>query len=114
MKKALAALLCACVLLSGCGSNVAQPEEKQYTATFLSLFDTVTTVVGRAGSQQEFSDTAQKVHDRLYVYHQLFDIYNDYEGINNIKTINDMAGIAPVEVDGAIIDMLTDCRGCFP
>jgi len=46
----------------------------------------------------------------LLEYHQLFDIYNEYEGISNLKTINDMAGQAPVEVDRRIIDLLLDCK----
>ena len=39
-------------------------------------------------------------------YHKLYDIYNSYEGINNLKTINDNAGITPVVVDKEIIDLL--------
>ena len=34
------------------------------------------------------------------------DIYHDYEGMNNIKTINDNAGIQPVKVDEEIIELL--------
>lgn len=39
-------------------------------------------------------------------YNNLFDIYNSYEGVNNLKTVNDNAGIQPVKVDEDIIDML--------
>ena len=81
-----------------------------YTATFLGAFDTVTTVKGMAESEAAFKETAQAVHDELLRYHQLFDIYNGYEGINNLKTVNDAAGIAPVEVDPAVIELLLDCR----
>ena len=95
--KRLFILLCTlCLLLSGCTVQ-KQPEQKQYTATFLDLFDTVTTIIGRAESEEAFREKAQTVHDELLVYHQLFDIYNDYEGLNNLKTVNDNAGIAPVE-----------------
>ena len=102
-------LLLVVVLLSGCAGQ-KQPEKKQYTATFLTLFDTVTSIVGKADSQEEFQKTAQAVHDELLVYHQLFDIYNDYEGLNNLKTVNDNAGIAPIQVDRKIIELLKDCR----
>jgi len=47
-------------------------------------------------------------YDELKEYHQLYDIYNDYEGVNNIKTINDHAGVEPVEVDDRIIQMLEE------
>ena len=36
----------------------------------------------------------------------IFDKYNDVEGVNNLKTVNDQAGIAPVVVDQALIDLL--------
>ena len=105
------ALILALVLLSGCAAPAAVADTKeQYTATFLTLFDTVTTIIGRAENENVFKQTAQAIHDDLLRYHELFDIYNDYEGVNNIKTINDNAGIAPVEVDQAIIDLLLDCK----
>ena len=103
MRKLIILLLMVC-LLAGCG----KPE--QYSITYLTLFDTVTAVTGQAESETAFEEQAQAIHDELLHYHQLFDIYNDYEGINNLETINDQAGIAPVEVDPAIIDLLKDCK----
>ena len=115
MRIRAAALLLALILtLSGCSTpKTVTPEKKQYTATFLTLFDTVTTVVGRAESQAEFEAVAQQVHDTLLVYHQLFDVYNDYEGVNNLKTVNDAAGGEAVKVDAAIIELLLDCRAYY-
>ena len=109
MKRFVSLLVVMCVLLCGC-TSVQQQEQKQYTATFLTLFDTVTTIVGHAESEAAFKEITQKIHDDLLVYHQLFDIYNDYDGVNNLKTVNDQAGIEPVKVDRAIIDLLLDCR----
>lgn len=97
------------LLLTGCAEK-GKPEQKQYTATFLDLFDTVTTVVGKAESEEVFRGWSQAVHDELLYYHQLFDIYHDYEGVANLKTINDNAGIAPVTVDPTIIQLLNDCK----
>lgn len=108
MRRILSVLL-AVLILTGCAGR-KQPEQKQYTATFLTLFDTVTSIVGKSDSQEEFQKTAQTVHDELLVYHQLFDIYNDYEGLNNLKTVNDRAGQAPVQVDRRMIDLLKDCK----
>ena len=106
MKRVLPILLTVCLLLGGCASEPAAP--KQYTATFLTLFDTVTTVVGKA--EEAFQAKAQKIHDDLLYYHQLFDIYQTYEGINNLKTLNDQAHVAPVTVDSAIMELLLDCK----
>lgn len=108
MKAFLALVLAFCLVFCGCAP--AEPEPQRYTATFLTLFDTVTTMVGFGESEEEFREKAQAIHDELLYYHQLFDIYNDYEGLNNLKTVNDQAGIAPVTVDRAIIDLLLDCK----
>ena len=108
--KQFLALLLLLALLCGCAGPALQEEPKIYEASFLTLFDTITTVKGAAESKDAFSETAQQIHDELLHYHQLFDIYNDYDGLNNLKTINDQAGIAPVEVDTAIIALLKDCR----
>lgn len=109
--KRILALVLALLLLTGCAAPApAANETQQYTSTFLTLFDTVTTIIGRAESEEAFKEMSQSIHDDLQYYHERFDIYNDYEGINNIKTVNDNAGIAPVKVDKAIIDLLTDCK----
>jgi len=108
MKRLCSLLLLMALLLTGCSAPPQVP--KQYTATFLTLFDTVTTITGFAESEEAFRETAQTIHDALLEYHRLFDIYHDYDGLNNLKTVNDQAGIAPVEVDGRIIALLKDCR----
>ena len=107
MKRLFALFLTLTLLLSGCAG--AGAEQKQYSATFLTVFDTVTTIVGRDASEEEFSRKAQAVHDELLIYHRLFDIYHVYEGLNNLKTINDHPGEA-IAVNQAIIDLLLDCK----
>ena len=85
----------------------------RYRATFLELFDTVTVVMGYASDEEAFAAEVQTFRDELTVYHQLYDIYNEYDGINNIKTINDNAGGDPVRVDRKIIDLLLFCRDMY-
>lgn len=86
------------------------PAGKRYSATFLGLFDTATAIVGIADSKEAFTEAAEAIRAELEVYHRLFDIYHSYEGINNLKTINDNAGIAPVQVDERILRLLVFCR----
>lgn len=112
MKSRVICLLMAVLLLTGC-STASAPKQTQYQATFLTLFDTVTTIVGYAETENEFHAQAQQIHDELLEYHQLFDIYSDYENVSNIKTINDRAGVEPVQVDERIIRLLQDCRGYY-
>ncbi len=85
----------------------------RYRATFLELFDTVTVVMGYASDEEAFAAEVQTFRDELTVYHQLYDIYNEYDGVNNIKTINDNAGGDPVRVDRKIIDLLLFCRDMY-
>ena len=106
MRKIIPLLLACALLLGGCASG----QMKKYTATYLDLFDTVTTVVGMANDEASFQHQALAIHDQLLEYHQLFDIYNTYPGLANLKTVNDSAGIAPVRVDSRILQLLSDCK----
>lgn len=110
MRRFLAFFLGISVFLTGCASDNVEVKRKQYTATFLDLFDTVTSITGYADSEEEFQEKAQEIHDSLQIYHQLFDIYHDYEGVANLKTVNDQAGIAPVKVENILIRFLKDCK----
>ena len=102
------ALVLLCLLPAGCAGG-----PRQYEVTYWDLFDTVTVIKGYAGSEADFTAQAQALHDQLWEYHRLYDIYHDYEGIANLKTVNDSAGIAPVEVDRRIIDLLLVCRELY-
>lgn len=115
-----AALLLAVLLLALTGCSAADPaaeasgeELQRFNSSFLELFDTVTTVVGYASSEAEFEAEIESFHDKLEEYHQLYDIYTEYEGINNIKTINDNAGGDPVKVDQRIIDLLLFAKDMY-
>lgn len=99
-------------LLSGCAAG-QRTEVKFYEASFLDLFDTITVIKGSADRKETFQSISQSIHDELFFYHQLFDIYHEYDGLNNLKTVNDQAGIAPVQVDRKIIDLLLDCKDYY-
>lgn len=98
-------------LLSGCqpNQNGEHGEDRKYTKyddNFFGTFDTLVQVIGYTETKKEFNSYIKKIETRFQELHELYDIYNDYEGINNIKTINDNAGIQPVEVDKQIIDLI--------
>ena len=79
---------------------------EQYEAAFFDVFDTQTQIIGYAASKEEFSSQMAQVKAKLQYYNDLYDIYHDYDGMNNIKTINDNAGVEPVVVDDEIISLL--------
>lgn len=85
----------------------AAAESKRYETSFLDVFDTFSQVVVYADTQEAAQEILQTVHDELKVYHRLFDIYQAYEGVNNLYTVNQNAGIAPVAVEQPLYDLLT-------
>ena len=99
----LAGVLCLS-LLAGCAPK--KKELTRYTTVFYDVFDTVTQVIAYCENEEEFSAQMSALHADLAAYNQLYDIYNDYPGVTNVKTINDNAGKAPVEVDERILSML--------
>ena len=82
-------------------------EYQRFSDIFIDVFDTVTIVLGYAKSQEEFQHLSRNIiRTELNHLHQLFDIFNEYPEINNLRTINNNAGLLPVEVDPVIIDLL--------
>lgn len=109
MKKVYRAaiLAAAAVLVAGAAWMQYKAQElKRYEGSFFGSFDTVTSITGYAENQNQFSSQMGLLEEKLQHYHKLFDIYHTYDGINNIKTINDAAGIEPVKVDADIIKLL--------
>lgn len=90
-------------MLSGCSGGVAY---NRFNDTFFDSFDTVTQIIGYTKTQEEFDQYITQIHDRMLELHKMYDKYNDYDGINNIKTINDNAGKEPVKVSKEIIDLI--------
>ena len=104
VKKLVAIILALALLFQLPACNASK--KTRYEAQFLQLFDTMTQIVGYTETKDDFTALSKLVYDNLKVYHQLYDIYDNYPGINNMKTINDNAGKKPVKVDKKIIDLL--------
>ena len=103
MTAALLAAVLSLGLLVGCKPK---KELTRYSTIFYDVFDTVTQVIAYCESEEEFNTQMQALHQDLIAYNQLYDIYNDYDGVVNVKTINENAGKAPVQVDDRILSML--------
>ena len=90
-------------LFSGCSEKVMYDK---YTGTIWDSFDTIISIVSYQKSQadfDEFMETAQSEYTRL---NQLYDIYNSYPDLNNAKSINDNAGVAPVKVSEDLFNLI--------
>jgi len=126
--KFAACILCTAVLaglLSGCAQTTetgASPASAAASAveetpapaqvqsqgkSYYSYFDTVSYVYSFAGDTTEtFNERSAGAAEVLSRYHQLFDIYHEYSGVNNLCTINKNAGGEPVEVDEELVAFL--------
>ena len=112
IRKIVAAFLFVTVLictLTSCDvklpSDINEPEKQ--ARSFYEYFDTVSVVISYEGDSPEIFDAnCNEVSALLDDYHKLFDIYYEYSGINNLKTVNKNAGVAPVKVDVRLIEFL--------
>lgn len=95
----MAALICV-----GCRSG--KKSLQQFDAQYLDYFDTVTSITIYAENEEEFEKYRAAVEEDMEHYHKLFDIYNNYDGINNVKSINDNAGLLPVTVELELYELL--------
>ncbi len=89
--------------LTGCNR---QNKPQRLQAEWTGSFDTVIQLIAYTDSEKTFRRFVEQAQDQFSRMHQLFDIYHDYPGMNNLKTINDQAGLEPVPVDQEIIDLL--------
>lgn len=88
------------ITLTGCSTVESQ------NVQFLTYFDTVVSLTAYTDTTEEFTELSAYVNSELNRYDKLFDIYESYDDLNNLKTLNDMAGIEAVDLDSEIIDLL--------
>ena len=110
MKKIISVSLLIITVLSALSLFSCSQDKRgaYHSRTFYTYFDTVGTFYDYQGlSDKEFKELADEVENQLKIYHELYDIYNEYEGINNIATLNKNAGKGALSVDEKIIDLLS-------
>ncbi len=110
MKRLLSAGIAVAIALFSLGCQKQPQHYLKFQYQFYDTFDTLVQIVGYTKDEAEFERYAYAAKDSFVRLHQLFDRFNSYEGINNIKTINDNAGVAPVKVDDTILDLLEFCQ----
>ena len=115
IRKIISVLLCFYMLLLCMTScNVGNKEPDTQAKSYYEFFNTVSVIFSYKGdTKAEFEENCKAVSDLLSEHHKLFDIYYEYSGINNIKTINKNAGKSPVEVDQRLIDFLLYCKEMY-
>ncbi len=96
MKKICALVLCLALFLplAGCGGP------KKYSAETFA-FDTVIGLTAYCQKEEDFLALKSIVFGRMNELHRKFDIFNDYQGLTNLYTVNRAKG-QPVAVDDDI------------
>ena len=121
MKKTISFFLALLFLLSflsffvGCDQKNEEPQYPTYSKEVSYLHFNTVTVLSSYGdtSKEEFDRYVNVVDEMFGHYHKLFDIYFEYAGVNNIKTINKKAGEGPVAVDAELVDFLLYCKELY-
>ena len=100
------ALILSLIICSFCSCS---KQKERFSETYIEYFDTASVIVGYEYNEEKFKENCDFIKKQLTDYNMLYDIYKSYEGVNNIFTINKMAGVSPVSVDKRIIDLLDYC-----
>ncbi len=88
---------------SGGGEDPVIRKEKH----FFGYFNTAVDLYDYSGlSDGEFKELCALAAEELDFYHRLFDIYNTYDKITNLKTLNDHAGEGALEISEELFDFL--------
>lgn len=99
-------LLIVFAVVSGLNFTACFTSSEKFSYTFTGVFDTAVTVMAYSANQKNFDEICKSTQESMNRYHRLFDIYNDYDGINNLKTVNDHAGGGEIPVDAEIVELV--------
>lgn len=126
MKKIILALaLGGLLIFSGCGdknvnnknsnqknnNSISQEVKKdgeKHELEFYDTFDTVINIAIFSDSDDFANENLGYAKGRFEELHKLFDNYRNYDGIVNVKSINDEAGVKPVVVDDTLFKLIKD------
>lgn len=107
MKRIISLLIVLMLLLTACNSNKLTMYRE---TTFDVGFSTPFTLMLYTESEEEFLEHFENMKEQVRFYNDHFDTFKDYEGVNNLKTVNDNAGIKPVKVDPVVIELLEEAQ----
>lgn len=93
-------------LLASCKPKVRM----KFSFDYFDSFDTLVKATGYFFTQEEADKFDKKLAERLKYYDNLFDCHKEHEGVNNVYTINKMAGKKKVKVDAALLDLISQSK----
>lgn len=112
MKKFISIILSLSFLLTlvSCSADTGL---KRFSKSFFDIFDTASTVVAYDKSQKDFEEHFKMFYEEVETYSKFYDIYKSYDGIVNLKYVNENAAKEPVKVDKKIIDLLVYAKNIY-
>lgn len=93
-------------LLASCKPKVRM----KFSFDYFDSFDTLVKATGYFFTQEEADKFDKKLAERLKYYDNLFDCHKEHEGVNNVYTINKMAGKEKVKVDAALLNLISQSK----
>lgn len=109
IKKIMIYILTAALLISMPAFLISCSEQgSKFSVQSFKYFDTVTTVIGLENDRSDFDKLSSEIMNELAVYHRLYDIYREYDGITNLCTVNSLSNGEHriLTVDSRITDLL--------
>lgn len=123
MKKILTIVLTIFMLVACSNQKQENGEYSESTSTLKQTIHYVSPIASKDGAMvlplsancgiintdPNKADKMSETFDSMIVYyHKMLDPTNEFEGVNNIKTINDNYGLGPVEVDKELIEIIKE------
>jgi thiamine biosynthesis lipoprotein len=102
-------------LVTGCSDQKKPVEPKKtentsevtkYSEQFFDTFDTMITFTAYTETREEYDRYSALMKEEFYRLHRLYDMYHLYDGVNNLRVLNESAGGEPVSVDTDLLNLL--------
>lgn len=101
----LALLIIPLSLLSlSCSPKDTAPQRQEALKT--EYFDTVSRLIAYTDDQKKFDEWSDLMEQRLSELDRKFSIFDDSDSFNNLKDLNEQAGVAAVELDEECLNLL--------
>ena len=110
MNKRRISLMIALVLLFSLLASCKPKVRMKFSFDYFDSFDTLVKATGYFFTQEEADKFDKKLAERLKYYDNLFDCHKEHEVVNNVYTINKMAGKEKVKVDAALLDLISQSK----
>ena len=110
MNKRKISLFLTLVLLVSVLASCKPKLRMKFTFDYFDSFDTLVKATGYFYTKDEADKFDKMLSEKLKHYDNLFDCHKEHEGVNNVYTINKMAGREKVKVDKALIDLISQSK----